>query len=281
MLSKDLLHKVELKLGRNLESINRVGSSAVTQFFQITTTEQSFFLKIQSRPSDQLILEAHGLKLINKAVLTPRCHDANEHFLLLDWIESTRKTPCQNFAESLASLHQQAGQSFGLDRNNYIGITPQKNLPQNTSWRDFFWNNRLLFQIELAISRGALPTDFPSQKLAIVCDRLLTHSPTPSLVHGDLWSGNTLFTEDGQTYFIDPACSYSDKEVDLAMTELFGRPPQAFYDHYLDRLPLPPGYEDRKILYNLYHLLNHLNIFGQSYLGQVRESFSILMNKFT
>jgi fructosamine-3-kinase len=102
------------------------------------------------------------------------------------------------------------------------------------------------------------------------------HSPHPSLLHGDLWSGNVSFTPQGPVVF-DPAAYYGDREADLAMTELFGGFPREFYDAYEQAFPLPAGYEQRKILYNLYHLLNHLNLFGRSYLGQVEETLGLLL----
>jgi protein-ribulosamine 3-kinase len=161
----------------------------------------------------------------------------------------------------LAALHRQTGPRFGWHRDNYIGLSPQLN-GWCDDWSEFWRERRLGPQAARAGVR-------------INMDRIELHQPQPSLLHGDLWSGNAGFTPEGPVVY-DPAVYYGDREADLAMTELFGGFPRAFYDAYNEVLPLAEGYERRKHVYNLYHLLNHLNLFGAGYLGQVKSTLRLL-----
>ena len=168
----------------------------------------------------------------------------------------------------LAQAHRRPGPAFGWDRDNYIGATPQPN-GWLENWPQFWSERRMKPQLELAKRNGfSLPT--------VPLETLQGHSPQPSLLHGDLWSGNASFTPQGPVVF-DPAAYFGDREADLAMTELFGGFPREFYDAYHAAFPLPAGHAQRKHLYNLYHLLNHLNLFGRSYLGQVEETLDLLL----
>jgi fructosamine-3-kinase len=168
----------------------------------------------------------------------------------------------------LAGMHRWAGsERFGWQRPNTIGSTPQIN-SWSQSWPDFFREQRLGYQFQLA-GRGVFPQ---AQQLLDCLPQLLSHQPRPSLVHGDLWSGNAGFLRDGQPVIFDPATYWGDREVDLAMTELFGGFPAAFYQGYNAVYPLDQGYDRRKVVYNLYHLLNHYNLFGGSYQGQANHN---------
>jgi protein-ribulosamine 3-kinase len=170
-------------------------------------------------------------------------------------------------ARLIANLHRRTGERFGWDTDNWIGLAPQLN-----GWRDdwaaFFLERRLRPQVERAMEKG-FTLDVPDMR------DLVRHRPEPSLLHGDLWSGNVGFTPEGPVIF-DPAVYYGDRETDLAMTKLFGGFPAEFYAAYQAEWPLPQGYETRKTLYNLYHLLNHLNLFGAGYLGQVKATLRLL-----
>ena len=163
----------------------------------------------------------------------------------------------------LAALHRQTGARFGWHRNNSIGLSPQRN-DWSDDWVEFWRERRLRPQFE----RAGLKCEFFEHLLE-------GHRPQPSLLHGDLWSGNAGFTREGPVVF-DPAVYYGDREADLAMTELFGGFPSGFYDAYHAAYPLEPGYQKRKHLYNLYHLLNHLNLFGAGYLAQVKATLRLL-----
>ena len=157
---------------------------------------------------------------------------------------------------------------FGLDRDNYIGAGEQINTPK-ASWVDFFRECRLSVQLRRASHYFDHNLLALSSRLLDRLSELLTEPASPALLHGDLWSGNYIEGSDGKAWLIDPAVYLGHPEADLAMTELFGRFHPGFYRAYQEESPLQAGYEDRRDLYNLYHLLNHLNLFGPSYLSAV------------
>ena len=245
------------------------------------TNDERVFLKYNSHPPANFFnVEARGLKLLAQTAKGPRIPKplalqdcAKPTFLILEYIEES--SPGQDFsvrfARSLAELHQTSHDSFGLDHDNYIGSTVQKNA-QETNGIDFFRDQRLRPQQELA--RKTLPPS-TDKNLSKLYDRLENYldisGEKPALLHGDLWSGNYFPDTDQIPCIFDPAVYFGLREADLAMTELFGRLPQKFYDAYHEAFPLNPGYEERKDLYNLYHLLNHLNLFGGSYLASVEQ----------
>lgn len=173
---------------------------------------------------------------------------------------------------ALAQLHRQRGTDFGWSGDNFIGMTPQDNTPA-TAWPLFFAQRRLVPQLHRALGNGMeRPLVEQGERIA---ERLaaffIAGHPVPSLLHGDLWSGNASALADDTPVIFDPAVYYGDREADLAMTELFGGFPQAFYAAYRAAWPLSEGFETRKTLYNLYHMLNHYNLFGTGYLGQARR----------
>jgi fructosamine-3-kinase len=170
----------------------------------------------------------------------------------------------------LAAQHRVLSPSFGLDDDNFIGANPQPN-QRSDNWLTFFREQRLGFQMELARRNNLLPAQ-RARRLETLLNRLgdwLPAQPPASLLHGDLWGGNWLATASGEPALIDPAVYYGHREADLAFTELFGGFPAAFYTAYKAAWPPDPGYKERKDLYNLYHLLNHLNLFGEGYGGSV------------
>jgi fructosamine-3-kinase len=233
----------------------------------------SRFLKVNDgRFADAFAAEADGLAALRKTGLRapePLAHGvvAENAYLLLEYLELKGSGDFAALGRMLATAHREAGPRFGWPRDNYIGSTPQKN-GWSDDWAGFWRERRLRPQIELARSRG-FDVEIPSLHL------LQNHHPQPSLLHGDLWSGNAGFTSEGPVVF-DPAVYYGDREADLAMTELFGGFPREFYKAYNEVLPLPEEYGKRKHLYNLYHLLNHLNLFGGGYLGQVKATLRLL-----
>jgi len=165
----------------------------------------------------------------------------------------------------VAGLHRNTGERYGWEADNWIGRSPQPN-GWSDDWADFFWRKRLTPQLQ----RAGISVDEKKTRQI-----LEGHRPQASLLHGDLWSGNAGFTPQGPVIF-DPAVYYGDREADLAMTELFGGFPAQFYSSYRKELPLDAGYEKRKHLYNLYHLLNHLNLFGGGYRAQVERTLGLL-----
>lgn len=204
--------------------------------------------------------------------------DQNTSFLLLEYLEAAPKINgyWEVFGRELAALHRADTQhltengSFGFPADNYIGATPQKNTTM-MSWIDFFRECRLLPQIRMADRYFDPKLRQLSAKLLDRLDDYLSEPEFPSLLHGDLWSGNAAPGPDGKAWIFDPAAYVGHYEAELAMTELFGRCPEGFYRAYSEVTPIDGSYHDRRDLYNLYHLLNHLNLFGVSYLSSVRQ----------
>jgi protein-ribulosamine 3-kinase len=219
--------------------------------------------------ADALAAEADGLAALRPHIRVPKVLDRGmkdgKAYLRMEFLKLQRTGDWKLLGRMLATLHRQTGPRFGWSRDNYIGLAPQMNAWRD-AWGDFFRECRLKPQLERA--RLELPW-------GRIDEVLKGHDPAPSLLHGDLWSGNAGFTAEGPVVF-DPAVYYGDRETDVAMTELFGGFPREFYRAYNEALPLDPGYEKRKHLYNLYHLLNHLNLFGGGYLEQVKTTLGLL-----
>jgi fructosamine-3-kinase len=233
-----------------------------------------YFLKLNDAGhADAFAAEADGLAALGESGLpvpSPIRHgvEGSTAFLMLQFLDLDRSGDFGALGRSLAALHARKGGKFGWTRDNYIGSTPQANT-WHEDWAEFFRLRRIEPQLALARNNGF---DLEPPCVAAL---LAGHAPQPALLHGDLWSGNVGFVN-GRPVFFDPAVYFGDREADLAMTELFGGFPGRFYAAYEDALPLWPGYETRKHLYNLYHLLNHLNLFGGGYLGQVQATLRLL-----
>ncbi len=256
-----------------IEQSARVTGGCIHECYRVSIGGQAFFLKSNAiRHEDAFAAEADGLAGLREAgyrAPAPQSHGvaAGRAYLLMEFLDLKGAVDFPALGRMLAQAHRKVGPSFGWDRDNYIGATPQINAWRE-NWSEFWFGQRMRPQLELANRKG-FDIKSPSN------DLLNGHHPQPSLLHGDLWSGNASFTPQGPVVF-DPAAYYGDREADLAMTELFGGFPREFYDAYNQAFPLPAGYEQRKHLYNLYHLLNHLNLFGRSYLGQVEETLRLL-----
>lgn len=235
-----------------------------------------FFLKVNARaPDDMFVRESEGLRALAAAQGGPRVPEpllAGESFLLLEDLAPAPRAPdyWEGLGRQLARLHQHADRRYGFPHDNYIGSTPQPN-PWTDNGHRFFARQRLQFQADLARQRGLLDAKEHGmvERLSARLPELVPEQPA-SLIHGDLWSGNALADSQGQPALIDPAAHYGWAEAELAMTALFGGFPRVFYSAYESARPLEPGYRDRFPIYNLYHLLNHLNLFGRSYHAQVK-----------
>lgn len=201
-----------------------------------------------------------------------------QSYIVMEYVALTSSLGAQQAAgRQLAQLHRSTAKHFGWHRENTIGATPQKNIP-TLDWVDFWAEYRLGFQLQLAADNGyGGRLQSSGDKLLNSFAALLDHAPEASLIHGDLWGGNLAFDENQNPVIYDPATYYADREAELAMTELFGGFSPDFYAAYNEAWSLDMGYAARKKLYNLYHVLNHLNLFGTGYLGQAQQLIDQLL----
>ncbi|MCZ8188746.1 MAG: fructosamine kinase family protein [Microcystis sp. LE19-338.1B] len=262
-----------------IEKSHPVSGGCINQGYAVSGNGLIYFVKInQANQEAMFAAEALGLKQIHATktirVPEPICWGIADKssYLVLEWLEfgGGNSQSWEKMGQNLAHLHQVSlSDRFGWHCNNTIGSTPQINTISN-NWADFFAHQRIGYQLRLAKERGG---NFPDEDQVIpaISEILSQHQPHPSLVHGDLWSGNAAITVDGEPVILDPATYWGDREVDLAMTELFGGFPAAFYRGYNDVFPLDAGYQQRKTLYNLYHILNHFNLFGGGYASQANR----------
>ncbi|WP_299485739.1 fructosamine kinase family protein [Acaryochloris sp. IP29b_bin.137] len=275
----EIQHQIGQVLGRDFVIADRrsVGGGSINQAFQVNDEHQSYFVKLnQASKVAMFEAEAAGLKEMqdSRTIRVPRplgWGTAEGHsYIILEWIPLGHGDSQAWFAmgQQLATMHRQTHeQGFGWHQRNTIGDTPQRN-PWTADWGEFFAEHRIGYQLQLA-QRGSHFRHW--EALVDKIPTLLAHHPAPSLVHGDLWSGNAAFSQGGEPIILDPATYYGDREVDMAMTELFGGFPPAFYKGYQAAWPLSEGYQQRKILYNLYHILNHFNLFGGGYASQAQQ----------
>jgi fructosamine-3-kinase len=205
----------------------------------------------------------------------------NSAFLILEWLELCSDRNWANLGKNLAALHRVGSdRAYGWHQNNTIGTTPQIN-SWCEDWSEFWQKYRLGYQLQLAKRKG-FSAEIGDRLLAKVPEFFSDYQPQPSLVHGDLWSGNFGFVRNEmgiEPVIFDPACYFGDREVDIAMTELFGGFAPEFYQAYKSVLPLDSGYEQRQHLYNSYHLLNHFNLFGGSYAIQAEQAIAAAISK--
>ena len=270
MSVEKFIHK---HLGKNIKSVHPIGSGLFSANKVVLEDQSTVFIKTQQTPNQSLIQEAYELNLLRKSVNTPNVLGSCEYSLILQWIESGHNPYAQSqLGTQLANLHKTQSEYFGFDFDNKIGTTPQINAvgKKIESWAEFYWQYRLKYQIDLAMKNHHLNQDDYEKLLKIktVLPSLLTDNIRPSLLHGDLWSGNYISSEN-QTYFIDTASYYGHREADLALTFMFGGFSNEFYQSYEKAYPLDAGFEKRKPLYMLYHYLNHLNLFGSGYYSGV------------
>jgi fructosamine-3-kinase len=239
-----------------------------------------YFAKVNDeRFATSFEAEADGLAALAGAgirVPRPIAHGAAEGraFLVLEHLALGPQgdSGYRELGRSLARLHEHRGDAFGWHRDNFIGLTSQSNA-RHAAWVEFWQSERLAPQLAAAARNGYRGrVQWLGEQVAAAVPWLLAgHDPAPSLLHGDLWSGNAGFLADGTPVLFDPAVYHGDAEADLAMTELFGGFPESFYEGYREVRPIAGGYRLRKLLYNLYHVLNHLNLFGEGYRGQAER----------
>ena len=245
-----------------------------------------WFLKL-SRSDGLSMLEAERDGLLELAergsVRVPGvmgCGAAGEvAWLLMECLDlgGDRRLAAADMGRQLAQTHRISAEEFGWYRDNTIGLTHQTNT-RDSDWISFFAQHRLGFQLQLARDNGYANLFDPGMRLADHMGGLFdAYSPAPSLLHGDLWGGNWGATSANEPVMFDPAVYYGDRETDLAMTRLFGGFPEDFYSAYQEAWPLDEGFRVRERLYKLYHVLNHLNLFGGGYLDQAQDMVSGLL----
>jgi fructosamine-3-kinase len=287
---QSILGQVETATGSTfkLVSVRPLAGGDINSAYCLQGTDKPYFVKLNRADSTAMFAaESAGLAELAATrtvrVPSPIVHgkSAEHAFLVLEHIEFgiSSKTSDRHFGQQLALLHQQRQPYFGWHRNNTIGSTPQANTP-NDDWIGFWRSQRLQYQLHTAAAKGY--RGHLQATGAQLCDKLPGffggYRPLPSLLHGDLWGGNAATDKSGNPVIFDPACYYGDKEADLAMTELFGGFSRDFYAAYQDICPLDQGYATRKTLYNLYHILNHLNLFGSGYLKQSEHMIASLLS---
>lgn len=266
----------------DIEEAFPVGGGSINDAWRLETDGGRFFLKTNSadRYPSLFAAEADGLRRLREAgpLRVPEVialgEDHDDSFLLLEWVEGGIKGPgfWADFGRGLAQLHRNTQDHFGLERDNYIGSLVQRNTPER-DWPGFFIHQRLEPQLRMARDRKRVEAGmaFRFERLFQQLDTLFPAEP-PALLHGDLWSGNFLCDSDGHPVLIDPAVYYGHREMDLAMTRLFGGFDVELYTAYHAEWPLEQGWEARVDLCNLYPLMVHLNLFGGSYLAHIRST---------
>lgn len=272
-----------------LASVRPLAGGDINYAYCLQGVDKSYFVKLNVAETIAMFeAEAAGLvELADTRTVRIPAHvvhgKTTQHaFLVLEYIEfgASCKNSDRLFGQQLALLHQQHQPYFGWYRNNAIGGTPQPNTA-NEDWVEFWRSHRLQHQLKLAevkAYRGNIQG--PGAELCESLSRFFEgYHPHPSLLHGDLWGGNASTDKQGNPVMFDPACYYGDREADLAMTELFGGFSQDFYAAYRDTYPIDQGYATRKKLYNLYHVLNHLNLFGSGYLSQAENMINSLLSE--
>jgi fructosamine-3-kinase len=258
-----------------------VSGGSINQAYLISNSRCQYFVKTNAA-SKVAMFEAEAIALTQmyetKTIRVPQpiCWGvaSTSAYIVMEWLELGSASNWELMAQNLAALHRITSRvGFGWQQQNTIGSTPQINTWME-NWVEFLIQNRLGYQLQLARRRGFSPS-VPEQELFDAIPRFFhNYQPQPSMVHGDLWGGNAAFTGNGEPVIFDPALYFGDREVDLAMTELFGGFPAQFYQAYDRVFPLDTGYKQRKTLYNLYHILNHFNLFGGSYGSQANRAIA-------
>ncbi|OUS31391.1 hypothetical protein A9Q98_03030 [Thalassotalea sp. 42_200_T64] len=265
-----------------IEQTEQLSGGDINDCYSVTDGQTTYFVKInekqrlnnfQSEANSLEHLAVCGHFIVPKVVT---CGNTISHsYLVLEYLNMHCSNPqvtdqqWHSLGVALANLHHDNQQAeFGWNDDNYIGLTVQTNKWQH-NWSVFFAEQRLGYQLQLLRENDLFQGSISA--ITDKCQQLLCHHhPTPSLVHGDLWQGNVAFVNNLPCIY-DPACYYADREVDIAMSELFGRFPENFYQGYQQTLPLAKGYEQRKKIYNGYHILNHANLFAGIYVEQAQS----------
>lgn len=285
----EIVNKIEQATGNRLNNyqLKSVAGGSINTAYQLSASGHHYFIKLnQIHLIDMFEAEARGLEEMRalNCVRIPEviCFgQADGHsYIALEYIElgSLRGQAGRLLGTQLAQLHSHTQAFFGWHIDNTIGSTPQHN-DRADDWLSFWQQQRLTKQLQFAANNGfsGRLQDRGQQLIEQLSVFFDGYSPAPSLLHGDLWSGNAAADPQGNPVIFDPACYYGDRETDIAMTELFGGFGSDFYAAYQAEYALDPTYQTRKTLYNLYHILNHLNLFGGGYLSQSENMIDQLL----
>lgn len=286
-------HQVELAISEysqqtfKIEDKQILSGGDISQAYRVSQGTKQYFVKVNEAAFiENFNCEAASLASIAKtqSIDVPKviaAADSKAHaYLILEYIPFIDAPGSDSWYQAginLAKMHQVSSQPmFGYEDNNFIGHTPQYNR-WNNNWAHFFAEQRIGYQLELLAEQQIKIGDI-DDIVALIHNLLKPRKLQASLLHGDLWRGNIGFDAQ-QAYIFDPACYYGDYEADLAMTELFGSFPQAFYDGYHSIKPQEPGYYKRQLIYNFYHILNHANLFSGPYIAQAKQTLAQLNNQ--
>ena len=277
----------KLNLDCQLKDICAVHGGDINQAWRLDSGDTKYFVKTNQHENLAMFeAEQFGLRSLkqSQSIRVPEVigcgQTENEAFIVIEFINLGGTINDAQFGHQLAAMHQHGHQAFGFEIDNTIGTTPQINT-FNEDWVLFWQQNRLGYQLRLAHSNGL------DREMIKLGDRLnermnrffTDYRPVPSLLHGDLWSGNRAADERGNSVIFDPASYYGDHEADLAMMELFGQPSGEFFDAYRDVFKIDSGYSIRRDLYNLYHILNHANLFGGGYGASAKTMIERLLGQ--
>ncbi len=269
-----------------IRSQQGVGGGCINTTTVLQDGKRRYFVKLNDAAHRSMFeAEAEGLGEIARTrtvrVPAPLCWGTADGstYLVLEYLElgGADSRHLEQLGRQLAQMHRATRDRFGWQRDNTIGSTPQINTP-SPDWVDFWRRQRLGFQLELAARNGRDLMRKGERLMAELGEFFRAYRPQPSLLHGDLWGGN-VGAAGQQPVIFDPAVYYGDREADLAMTELFGGFSGRFYQAYREAWPLDAGYQTRKTLYNLYHILNHFNLFGGGYATQAEHMIDSLLGE--
>ena len=280
MLPQLLISELNSLLGKITE-IKPLSGGSINNAFKISTSQNHFFLKTNSNTSalNMFQTEAKGLHILKETltIKTPKVIHVgkigNDAILILEFLHTNSVSNIfwERLGQQLAFLHQTTATQFGLDHSNFIGRLPQSNQLKDT-WVEFFIEERMLPQINLSKKNQLLPSS-----LVIQFDKLFKNlgdifpKESPSLIHGDFWSGNFIKGKNQTPVLIDPAVYFGHREMDLAMSYLFGEFDKRFYHSYHEAFPMQPNFEKRVKVYQLYYLMVHVNLFGRGYLSSIQQ----------
>jgi fructosamine-3-kinase len=265
-----------------------VGGGCINTTYVLSDDRRQFFVKTnQAALLDMFEAEFAGLNEITQSNTIKAPHpvcfgeDGSQAYLVMEYLPTGGgdSQSALKLGQNLAAMHRVTQKDYGWFRDNTIGSTPQINQPSD-DWVSFWRDRRLAFQLELAAKKGYRGRLQQKGELLLTkLESFFSQPPQASLLHGDLWSGNYAVTQSGEPVIFDPAVYYGDRETDLAMTELFGGFPASFYAAYNEVYSLDEGYAVRKTLYNLYHIINHLNLFGGGYGSQAERMIEHLLGE--